>query len=96
MGKSLTVIVKTVERCNLNCSYCYFFNGLDKSYKKRPKFISKLTIDNLIMFLDNAIKIHGVDDLVIGLHGGEPLMQPKSDFIYFVENIPWSIINVLC
>ena len=30
------VILKTAERCNLNCSYCYFFHGGDDSYKKHP------------------------------------------------------------
>jgi uncharacterized protein len=89
--KSLDLILKTVERCNLNCSYCYFFNGLDKSYLKRPKFISRDTIDSLVLFLLDAVENYQIDEISLGFHGGEPLMQPKEDFIYIVESIKKSI-----
>jgi uncharacterized protein len=45
MNKTIIIILKTVERCNLNCKYCYFFNGGDESYKKHPAFISKNVIN---------------------------------------------------
>jgi uncharacterized protein len=89
--KKLNLVLKTVERCNLNCSYCYFFNGLDQSYLKRPKFISRETIDSLVLFLLDAVNNYQVTHISIGFHGGEPLMQPKEDFIYIVESINQSL-----
>ena len=83
--KNFTLILKTVERCNLNCSYCYFFNGSDRTYLQRPKFIDRDTIDALVNFIRDGIKVLGIDSLSVILHGGEPLMQPKEDFVYLLE-----------
>jgi uncharacterized protein len=87
----LYLILKTVERCNLNCDYCYFFNGRDQSYLKRPKFVTKEVVNSLVIFIQNAIDTMGVVSVNIILHGGEPLMQPKEEFIYMIETIKNSI-----
>lgn len=76
----LEVILKTVERCNINCTYCYFFQGEDKSYKKHPPFITWNTIENLTEFLVKGIKQFQIKTLQIDLHGGEPTLQKKADF----------------
>ena len=89
---SLSIVLKTVERCNLNCSYCYFFNGLDQTYLKRPKFITRYTVDALANFIDTGVKSLDIQDVHIVLHGGEPLMQPKEDFIYLVEKLKNTIL----
>lgn len=92
----LTVILKMTERCNLNCSYCYFFNGKDPSYKERPAIIAQNNIKKLIDFL-----IKGIDDLsltkiVIGFHGGEPLIFKKTSFnqlcVALKENLGQKIV----
>ncbi|MBX7066451.1 MAG: radical SAM protein [Parachlamydiales bacterium] len=80
MLKHLEVILKTVERCNLNCSYCYFFNGSDSSYKKHPPFIRWDVIENTVRFLNQACTDFPLEKIVIDIHGGEPLLQKKSDF----------------
>jgi uncharacterized protein len=76
----LEVVLKTVERCNLNCSYCYFFNAGDDSYKKHPPFISMETISDLATFLKNGINDLGIKTVIIDFHGGEPMLQPLADF----------------
>ena len=76
----LEVILKTVERCNLNCSYCYFFHGEDKSYKKHPPLISWNTIQNLTTFLVRGIRELKIKSIQIDFHGGEPTLQKKIDF----------------
>lgn len=76
----LEVILKTVERCNLNCSYCYFFHGEDQSYKKHPPFISWETIEKVTQFLLEGIEQFQIKKLVIDLHGGEPTLQKKAAF----------------
>lgn len=76
----LEVILKTVERCNINCTYCYFFNGIDKSFLKHPAYIKLDTIKNVAKFLKKSCIQLGVKILQIDFHGGEPLMQKKEQF----------------
>ncbi|MEK7339485.1 MAG: hypothetical protein WBD50_04370 [Candidatus Rhabdochlamydia sp.] len=74
----LEVILKTVERCNINCSYCYFFHGEDKSYKKHPPFISWVTIQNLTRFLIKGIREFQIKSIQIDFHGGDQLSKEKQ------------------
>ena len=77
----LTVILKMTERCNLNCSYCYFFNSKDQSYKERPAFISNENSTRLLDFLLEGVKQLSISKVIIGFHGGEPLRYGKERFI---------------
>ncbi|MDR2539555.1 MAG: radical SAM protein [Chlamydiales bacterium] len=79
-SRTVVVILKTVERCNLNCTYCYFFNGGDLSFKKHPPFISEKTISELTDFLIKGIKDYEIDRISIIFHGGEPTLQPIRQF----------------
>ena len=40
MEKEISCVYKIVERCNINCTYCYFFYGGDESYKEHPPYAS--------------------------------------------------------
>ena len=77
---SLEVILKTVERCNLNCSYCYFFNAGDESYKNHPPFIALDTIHEVAKFLLQGAQELKLERILLELHGGEPLLQPIKEF----------------
>lgn len=89
--KELSIILKLAERCNLNCSYCYYFNGVDKSFEMMPAIINQKTIDQICKFLIKGIKDLGIQKIVIGFHGGEPLLYNKERFkltcIKFNENL---------
>lgn len=76
----LEVVLKTVERCNINCSYCYFFNDKDKSFLKHPKYITIEMVEKISDFLLSGVEDLKVENLVIIFHGGEPLLQKKKDF----------------
>lgn len=78
--KRLQVILKTVERCNLACTYCYYFFGGDESYKGRPPVIHLNTIHGIADFLLNGCRDLSIDLLEIIFHGGEPMLQKASDF----------------
>ncbi len=78
--KSFGLVLKTVERCNIDCTYCYFFNGIDDSFKKHSPYISTPVIDRLCDFLLEGVREIGITDLTIGLHGGEPMMQKLDNF----------------
>lgn len=84
---TLTVILKMAERCNLNCSYCYFFNGKDPSYKDRPAYITEDNINKLIDFLSQGIDDLSIDKIIFGFHGGEPLLFGKKNFDALCENL---------
>lgn len=74
----LEVVLKVVERCNLACSYCYYFEGGDQSYKEKPPVVSINTIERLADFLKAGVKEAEIPAVVIVFHGGEPMMlKPK-------------------
>ena len=83
--KQLTVILKVSERCNINCSYCYFFNGNDQTYKDHAAFISLDTINNTADFLSKSIVNHNIKFLRIDFHGGEPLLLKPEYFSQICE-----------
>ena len=61
--KSIQLILKLSERCNLNCSYCYYFNGLDQSFKSKPKYLKEDVLAQTIVFLKEAISDFKVDHI---------------------------------
>lgn len=90
----LEIVLKTVERCNINCTYCYFFQGDDKSYKAHPPFILRSTIEKLTAFLIDGIKEFNLKHIQIDFHGGEPTLQKKVDFDFMCDYI-YSRLNCL-
>lgn len=80
LKRSLTVVLKTVERCNINCTYCYIFNQSDESWKNRPIYITTEVVKQTIKFLKQAVLDFNLDQLFIIFHGGEPMMQRQRDF----------------
>ena len=36
-GRLDTILVKTASRCNIDCSYCYVYQGPDSSWRLQPK-----------------------------------------------------------
>lgn len=74
MNKKITCVFKIVERCNIDCTYCYFFHGGDESYKKHPPYVSLETTQELANFLKQGCEELGLKKVIIGYHGGEPMM----------------------
>lgn len=70
-------MVKIVERCNLNCSYCYMYNHVDQSYLRRPYFMSEGIFDSLLTRIEEYCRSRPDLRMELTLHGGEPmLMRP--------------------
>ncbi|HEV2739031.1 MAG TPA: radical SAM protein [Candidatus Elarobacter sp.] len=88
---SVAFVFKIAERCNLACSYCYFFFGGDESYKQHPPFVLPSTIDGLIAFVLGSIEDHGIRNVRIGFHGGEPLLLKKARFDEMCERLTEAI-----
>ncbi len=95
---ALQVIIKTVERCNLACSYCYVFEGTDHSWRRHDPVITRQTIAQIASFLETGLKsMPGIRRLSIAFHGGEPTMQKKGDFAWMCETLRGAVpAHVAC
>lgn len=84
--RKLEVILKVVERCNINCTYCYFFNGADRSYREHSPIIAAETIAATASFLRNGVVSLGLKSLQLDFHGGEPLLMKRQLFAEMCEH----------
>lgn len=68
-----TLLLKTASRCNLDCTYCYVYQGADQSWKEQPYNMSDEVISTVI---HRIIQFSHKQDtgFAIVLHGGEPLL----------------------
>ncbi|KKO47564.1 hypothetical protein VT06_16350 [Arsukibacterium sp. MJ3] len=78
--KTLEIVLKITERCNINCSYCYVFNKSDTSSISRPPLLKKGVLETLVDFVSKAIDSDGFEKIMFDFHGGEPLLLGKSKF----------------
>lgn len=83
----LQIVFKISERCNLACSYCYFFFRGDETYKEHPPIVPTDVITALIEFMTDAHTTHHVERIDIVLHGGEPLLMKKQKFDEMITRI---------
>lgn len=80
-----TILIKVSSVCNLNCSYCYVYNGEDLSFKEQPKVMSKETIEKILEAL-NLQSSKQSQGFAIVLHGGEPLMLGLEKMEYLLTS----------
>lgn len=76
----LQVIYKIAERCNLNCSYCYYFNMGEETALERPARATLGSTRALAQWLADGAKALGVRRVHISFHGGEPMLVRALDF----------------
>jgi uncharacterized protein len=82
MGTGIdTYIIKTASICNLDCSYCYYYHGADTSYRLRPKRMPMEVIVTSVPKIIDHCRRHGIQTIDLTLHGGEPLLQTRDDFV---------------
>ncbi len=73
------LVVKLAARCNMACSYCYWFR--DPSVMALPKRMGEDVAAQLIVRLREHILDHRLDRFTLVLHGGEPLLFGKGRFL---------------
>jgi uncharacterized protein len=73
------LLVKVASRCNIKCTYCYWFRDADV-YKK-PAVLTVEAEEAMCRRLEEHINEYGLDEFAIVFHGGEPLLFPKHRFI---------------
>lgn len=85
--RNLAVVLKVAERCNLACTYCYFFFGSDDSYLKHPALVSPDTVADIARFLGESARRHRLERIELVLHGGEPLLLKPERTAALVEAV---------
>ena len=68
-----TVLVKTASRCNIDCSYCYVYQGPDTTWRLRPKRMQREVAEALCGRLVEQARRQKAGFAIV-LHGGEPLL----------------------
>ena len=77
------LLVKVATRCNIDCSYCYWFR--DAAVYDKPKLMSAEVLQQLLLRTEEHVAEHGMVDFPIVLHGGEPLLWGVANFTHFAE-----------
>jgi len=77
------LLVKVATRCNIDCSYCYWFR--DASVYDKPKLMSDDVLRQLLARIEEHVTTHVLPDFPIVLHGGEPLLWGVENFHRFAE-----------
>jgi uncharacterized protein len=72
------MLVKVASRCNIDCSYCYWFR--DASVYNKPKLMSSEVLQQLLQRIEEHVVRHSLIDFPIILHGGEPLLWGIENF----------------
>jgi uncharacterized protein len=77
-------VVKIHSRCDLACDYCYMYEMADQSWRDRPRRMPAEVAKQTAMRIGEHARVHGLSDIALILHGGEPLLaggQLISDLV---------------
>jgi uncharacterized protein len=80
-----TLLIKLAARCNINCTYCYWFR--DESVYSKPKRLTQEAENELLIKLDKYLSDYNFEDFAIIFHGGEPLLFGKERFASLCQNL---------
>lgn len=77
------LLVKVASRCNIDCTYCYWFR--DAAVYEKPKLMGEAVLRQLLRRIEEHVTEYALPDLPIVLHGGEPLLWGVDNFNRFAE-----------
>ena len=72
------VLVKLASRCNINCTYCYWFR--DAEVYEKPAVLTPEAEAAFCLRLEEHIREFDLPAFLLVFHGGEPLLFPKRRF----------------
>jgi MoaA/NifB/PqqE/SkfB family radical SAM enzyme len=64
------VLVKLASRCNINCTYCYWFR--DAQVYEKPAVLTLEAEDAFCLRLEEHIREFNLPVFLLVFHGGEP------------------------
>jgi len=71
-------IVKVHSRCDLSCDYCYMYEMADQSWRNQPRAMSQETAQLVARRIGEHARGHGLSEVTLILHGGEPLLAGQA------------------
>ncbi|WP_406013283.1 FxsB family radical SAM/SPASM domain protein [Streptomyces sp. NBC_00984] len=80
-------IVKVHGRCNLACRYCYLYEGPDHTWRDRPAAAAPAVLDRTAHRIAEHAATHGLRDVALVLHGGEPLLAGADRLAAFADRV---------
>jgi uncharacterized protein len=72
--ESLQVVYKIAERCNINCTYCYYFNMGEESALARPARAAIGVTESLAHWIAQGCNELQIPRVKVSFHGGEPTL----------------------
>jgi uncharacterized protein len=90
-------IIKIHSRCDLACDYCYMYEMADQSWRDRPRRMSPETAKWAAWRIGEHVRAHGLGNIALILHGGEPLLAgPRliSDLVAGVRDAAGADVTV--
>ncbi len=79
------VLVKLASRCNIKCTYCYWFR--DAMVYAKPAVLTPEAEDTFCLRLEEHIREFNLPFFLLVFHGGEPLLFPKRRFDAFLTKL---------
>ncbi|WTE38694.1 FxsB family radical SAM/SPASM domain protein [Streptomyces sp. NBC_01618] len=80
-------MVKAHGRCNLACRYCYLYEGPDRTWRTRPAAAAPAVLDRTAARIAEHAAAHGLRDVALVLHGGEPLLAGAARLAAFTDRV---------
>jgi uncharacterized protein len=80
-------ILKIHSRCNLACDYCYMYEMADQGWRFQPRYMAPETIDRIARRIADHVRAHGLAEIDLILHGGEPLLAGTNAIRHAVTAI---------
>ncbi|WP_282702421.1 FxsB family cyclophane-forming radical SAM/SPASM peptide maturase [Streptomyces sp. CC219B] len=80
-------VLKVHGRCNLDCTYCYLYQGPDHGWRDRPASTSAATMRRTAERIAEHVRAHRLDAVRIELHGGEPLLTGPGPVLAYTEAV---------
>ena len=74
-----SLVVKIVQRCNLNCTYCYMYNHADQSFRTRPALMSRDIFRAMVSRISSYCESRPDHVMDVIFHGGEPMLFDPHD-----------------
>jgi uncharacterized protein len=80
-------IVKIHSRCDLSCDYCYMYEMADQSWRDKPRRMSREIAELTATRIGEHARAHGLTNVALILHGGEPLLAGQELISYLVTAV---------
>src|SRR5712691_154823 len=88
-------IVKINSRCDLACDYCYMYEMADQSWRDRPRRMANEIAELTAQRIGEHARSHGLSNVALILHGGEPLLAGPDLISYLVTAVRDSLEPVV-